>query len=205
MGSIFGGQSSSQGGGLQGSMQGPGPRNYAGDQADAFDSDPYRDAKDLYSWKQQQDLDMQNKREFQNEALSTAPQDPYKQAMTAARAAADAESYMSGQKIADAERTRQDLYYRNLPENWYGQYTGSSAPTFAHMLPAYQMHGIDVMGGRGTGWDQYAKLATGTPTPNVAAQSQANALDQNAQLTDQQIQQNIAMKQYPGMFPAAKE
>lgn len=164
MAGIFGGQSSSRGGGLQGSMQGPGPRNFAGEQAGAFDpmgvyKDMIGEQKDLYSWKQQQDLDMQNKRDRQQNAFQVAPPDPYQEAMTAARAAADAQSHMSGQKIADAERTRLRLLAQSRSEPNYGQYMGSNAQGFAHMLPAYAMHGIDVMQGRKTGWDQYAGLA----------------------------------------------
>lgn len=180
MGSIFGGQSSSRGGGLQGSMQGPGPRNFAGDQAGGFRDpmDMYGEMmskqKDLYSWKQQQDLDMQNKRDFQQNALSAAPRDQYSETMTAARAAADAQSHMQGKKIADAERTRLRLLDQSRSEPNYGQYMGSNAQGFAHMLPAYAMHGIDVMQGRGTGWDQYAALAGAGSAQSAQAEESAN-------------------------------
>jgi hypothetical protein len=62
-------------------------------------------------------------------------------------------------------------------ENWYGQMTGSNAPQFAHMLPAYAMHGMDLMQGRGTGWDQYAALAGAAPPPDPSKQAAANASD----------------------------
>ena len=103
------------------------------------------------------------------EAPTAAPSDPYSDIMTTARAQADANTLIRNQAIRDAERTRSDLLGRT--ENWYGQLTGSNAPAFAHMLPAYNMHGIDVMGGNATGWDQYAALAG--VSGNAAAQSAA--------------------------------
>jgi hypothetical protein len=117
--------------------------------------------------------------------LGVAPPDPYGQAMASARAAADAQSLMRGRQLQDAERTRRDLLFRSQTEPNYGQYMGSSAQTFGHMLPAYQMHGIDVMGGRGTGWDQYAGLAQAGQLPDqMGAQwllNQYNSGPQGAQ------------------------
>ena len=181
MAGIFSGQSSSPGGGLRGSMQGPAPRDFIGDQANALGpSQMWSGMQSMLNWQQAQKEKERLRSQYDN-AIQSAPKDPYMEAMTAARAQADANSYVSGRKIGDAERTRQNMLGNT--ENWYGQLTGSNAPQFAHMLPAYQMHGIDVMGGRGTGWDQYAKLAGASPTydPSAMERNKAEANRANVQ------------------------
>ncbi len=168
MGSIFGGRTEQGGGGIRSNQRGPAPRNFAGDQAGAFDpmgmySDMMGAQKDLYSWKQQQDMAMQDEMRRKAQiagSLQAAPKSEYAQTMSAARAAADAESYMSRQKEADVERTRQEMVQRTMndPRGW-GPATMGSFQSFGHQLPAAAMHGVDLMQGRGTGWDQYAAIA----------------------------------------------
>ncbi len=177
----FGGRTGQSRGGMSSFQRGPGPRSFIGDQAGAFDPLSFYDdmiarQKNLYSWKQEQDMAMQDKLRRKAQlanAMQSAPRSGYNEAMAQARAQADAESLIRNRRIQDAERTRQDLLFKSQSEPNYGQYMQSSAQTFAHMLPAYQMHGIDVMGGRPTGWDQYAALAKAGAAQSAAAEGQA--------------------------------
>ena len=95
----------------------------AGDQADAYSGgdgyDPYAFIKKLRADKEQSrreaamwDEGRAERRDFQTNALSAAPEDPHMAALSAARTQADVSDYLQGRKEAGIERTRQDMIQR---------------------------------------------------------------------------------------------
>jgi hypothetical protein len=142
----------------------------AGDQATALGGDsfgdPYAFIKKLRADKEAQrraaaewDADQARREEWKDTALSAAPPDAHGEAMRAARTQADIADLLQGRKEAAVERTRQRMLARTDadPSSMVTKGMGSYR-SFGHLMPAAAMHGIDIMAGNPTGWDQYAAL-----------------------------------------------
>lgn len=169
-GSIFSGRSSSPGGGLQGSMQGPGPQSYIGEQLSAFD--PYQDLKDFYAWKQDQDLRMANKQDFQQNALSAAAPSP------------GAESQQA-MPLRDMMQTKLVLD-QMTPFNT----AGGTNTQFRNMPAASAMTGLNLPR---SGWETYAMLAGAAPPADPSQQARANAMQQSSALLGRQKPANASL------------
>ncbi|MCP4900204.1 MAG: hypothetical protein GY906_24800 [bacterium] len=197
MAGIFGGNISQGQGGLRGGMQGPGPRQFAGQQAGAFDQrDMMGDMRNMITWNrddlENRQQDAQRRDYMRNEALGSAPPDPYKQTMQGARAAADAGTYMKGQQFRDMMQQKSDLDAMT-PFN----IAGGTNTQWRNMPAASAMTGLNLPG---SGWETYAALAGAAPGADPLRQQQASALQQAQGFQGGGLDPQQAQQMYPGMW-----
>ena len=72
---------------------------------------------------------------------------------------------------------------QGMRQDFYGQRIGSN-PRFAEMIPAFTASGVDLFGGKPTGWEMYAMLA-GTPPADVEGPARASNLQAQTRALEQ--------------------
>ncbi len=180
MASIFGGRSSSPGGGLQGSMQGPGPRDFtAGDQAGGLDLGRMWNAMNWRPPKEYSPSPLEtstsatgiSNQMMQEQLKQAQAQSQAMQAETKARSGAMPTKTLFGFNVMPgqtADPSAMNYYQRQafLPQNT--QMGGGGGPSSAGLTPA-------------------------------SASAQAAAVNPPAEMS-QSDQVLMAMRQYPGMM-----
>lgn len=117
------------------------------------------------------------RREYSKDVLSAAPKSAHTQAMSRARTAGDVEDYLTQRRVGGIEKTRRGMVERTKadPRGW-GPSTMGSFESFGHAAPAAALHGVDIYAGHPTGFDQYAKLASGGRNPYVPQPQQKSGV-----------------------------
>jgi len=201
MGSIFGGSTSQGGGGLSSTQRGPAPRSFVGDQAGAFDpmGDMMGNVKDLYSWKQAQDMAMADKlrrKEQIANALQEAPRSPFQDAMMQMRIEQEAQRRQPTPRDYGrpgmSPQGQLGFYVdpADIPANLQGVirggfYSDNPAGNFTYNVMPNQYAALE--GGRG----QVSGSRFSVTDPATSAAEQARAL-----MLQQQAQQAMAQRMY---------